>query len=154
MYRNIKHVENNKWVYVKFIYSEKATKFCKIFPLLLTVCTVVKSKGKISQNFVAFSEYMNFTTRVLGLYWLFMQRQICKFFRFINKSFNSLLTLNIGISAKIVPQFGLKNFFSCVFDTTQSIRSKVCSWLKQCFILDKFSLLFQVIFRLTSADIR
>ena len=46
---------------VKFIYSEKATKFCEIFPLLLTVCTVVKSKGKISQNFVAFSEYMNFT---------------------------------------------------------------------------------------------
>ena len=28
---------------VKFIYSEKATKFCEIFPLLLTVCTVVKS---------------------------------------------------------------------------------------------------------------
>ena len=33
---------------------------CEIFPLLLTVCTVVKSKGKISQNFEAFSEYMNF----------------------------------------------------------------------------------------------
>ena len=46
---------------LKFIYSEKATKFCEIFHLLLTVCTVVKSKGKISQNFVAFSEYMNFT---------------------------------------------------------------------------------------------
>ena len=30
-----------------------------IFPLLLTECTVVKSKGKISQNFVAFSEHMN-----------------------------------------------------------------------------------------------
>ena len=45
---------------VKFIYSEKATKFCEIFPLLLTVCTAVKSKGKISQNFVAFSKYMNF----------------------------------------------------------------------------------------------
>ena len=45
---------------VKFIYSEKATKFCKIFPLLLTVCTVVKSEVKISQNFVAFSEYRNF----------------------------------------------------------------------------------------------
>ena len=44
----------------KFIYSEKATKFCKISTLLLTVCTAVKSKGKISQNFVAFSEYMNF----------------------------------------------------------------------------------------------
>ena len=42
------------------LYSEKATKFCGIFPLLLTACTVVKSKGKILQNFVAFSEYMNF----------------------------------------------------------------------------------------------
>ena len=45
---------------LKFVYSEKATKLCEIFPLLLTVCTAVKSKGKISQNFVAFSEYMNF----------------------------------------------------------------------------------------------
>ena len=42
------------------MYSEKATKFCEIFPLLLTACTVVKSKGKILQNFVAFSEHMNF----------------------------------------------------------------------------------------------
>ena len=50
---------------VKFIYSEKATKFCEIFPLLLTVCTVVKCKGKISQNFVTFSEYMNFTNPFL-----------------------------------------------------------------------------------------
>ena len=33
----------------------------KIFALLLTVCSVVKSKGKISHNFVAFSENMNFT---------------------------------------------------------------------------------------------
>ena len=46
--------------WLKFIYSEKATEFCEIFTLLLTVCTVVKSKVKISQNFVAFSEYMNF----------------------------------------------------------------------------------------------
>ena len=45
---------------LKFIYSEKATKFCEIFPLLLTVCTVVQSKGKILQNFAAFSENMNF----------------------------------------------------------------------------------------------
>ena len=45
---------------LKFIYSEKATKFCEIFTFLLTVCTVVKSKVKISQNFVAFSKYMNF----------------------------------------------------------------------------------------------
>ena len=45
---------------LKFIYSEKATKFCKISTLLLSVCTVDKSKVEISQNFVAFSEYTNF----------------------------------------------------------------------------------------------
>ena len=48
------------------MYSEKATKFCEIFTLLLTVCTVVKSKVKISQNFVAFSEYMNFNVQQAG----------------------------------------------------------------------------------------
>ena len=42
------------------LYSEKATNFFEIFTLLLTVCTAVKSNVKISQNFVAFSEYMNF----------------------------------------------------------------------------------------------
>ena len=40
--------------------SEKATNFCEISPLLLPYVVPVKSKGKISQNFVAFSEYMNF----------------------------------------------------------------------------------------------
>ena len=44
---------------LKFIYSEKATKFCEIFT---TYLTTVKSEVKISQNFVAFSEYMNFKT--------------------------------------------------------------------------------------------
>ena len=44
-----------------FIYSEKATKICEIFTLLLSYVVPVKSKVKISQNFVAFSEYMNFT---------------------------------------------------------------------------------------------
>ena len=45
---------------VKFIYSEKATKFCEIFPFILSYLVPVKIKVKISQNFVAFSEYMNF----------------------------------------------------------------------------------------------
>ena len=45
---------------VKFIYSEKATKFCEISTLLLSYVVPVKSKVEISQNFVAFSEYMNF----------------------------------------------------------------------------------------------
>ena len=47
---------------LKFIYSEKATKFCEIFTLLLTTVHKVKRKVKILQNFVTFSEYMNCTT--------------------------------------------------------------------------------------------
>ena len=50
---------------VKFIYSEKATKFCEITTLLLSYVVPVKSKLKISQNFVAFSEYMNFKSKSL-----------------------------------------------------------------------------------------
>ena len=42
---------------LKFIYSEKATKFCEIFIALLSYVMLVKSKLTISQNFVAFSEY-------------------------------------------------------------------------------------------------
>jgi hypothetical protein len=45
---------------VKFIYSEKAWKCCEIFTLHLPKVHTVKSKVKISQTFVAFSEYMNF----------------------------------------------------------------------------------------------
>ena len=36
---------------LKFIYSEKATKICEISTLLLTVCTVVKSKVEIFAKF-------------------------------------------------------------------------------------------------------
>ena len=45
---------------INFIYSEKAKKFCKISTLLLSYLVPVKSKVEISQNFVAFSECMNF----------------------------------------------------------------------------------------------
>ena len=36
-------------IMIKFIYSEKVTKFCEISTLLLSVCTVDKSKVEISQ---------------------------------------------------------------------------------------------------------
>ena len=49
---------------LKFVYSEKATKFFEIFTLLLSYVVRVKSRVKISQNFVAFSEYMNFTMNI------------------------------------------------------------------------------------------
>ena len=45
---------------VKFIYSEKATNFCEISTVDLFYVVTVKSTVEISQNFVAFSEYMNF----------------------------------------------------------------------------------------------
>ena len=35
------------------------TKFCEIFPLLLTTVHTIKSKVDFLQNFVAFTEYMN-----------------------------------------------------------------------------------------------
>ena len=47
--------------FLKFIYSEKATKFCKISTLLFSYVVPVKSKAEILQNFVAFSGYMNFS---------------------------------------------------------------------------------------------
>ena len=43
----------------KFIYSDKATKFCEISTLLMIVLLTVKIEVEILQNFVAFSEYMN-----------------------------------------------------------------------------------------------
>ena len=49
-------------IFLKLIYSEKATEFCEISTLLLTGTTLDKSKVEISQNFMAFSEHMNFTT--------------------------------------------------------------------------------------------
>ena len=54
-------VQKNNQDLVKFIYSEKATKFCEISTSHLTAVHTFKSKVEISQNFVAFSEYMNFT---------------------------------------------------------------------------------------------
>ena len=56
---NLSMVCNN----LKFIYSEKATEFCEISTLLLSyVLSAIQKyvKVEISQNFVSFSDYMNF----------------------------------------------------------------------------------------------
>ena len=53
---------------LKFRYSEKATNFWKNVPLFLTLLISVKTFMRFFQNFVAFSEYLNFTdpcTRVM-----------------------------------------------------------------------------------------
>ena len=53
---------------VKFIYFEKATKFCEISTVDLSY--VVKSTAEIFQNFVAFSEYLNFKAFLLSFFLL------------------------------------------------------------------------------------
>ena len=45
---------------LKFVYSEKATKFSTLLLTFVYFFHTEKSKSEISQNFVAFSEYMNF----------------------------------------------------------------------------------------------
>ena len=61
----MKIFEQNFWVLssLKFIYSEKAKIFCEISTVDLSYAQLVTVKFtvEISQNFVAFSEYMNFT---------------------------------------------------------------------------------------------
>ena len=49
---------------LKFIYSEKATNFCKISTVNLSYVVMVKFKMEISQNFVAFSECINFNRMI------------------------------------------------------------------------------------------
>ena len=77
-YESCPHVPLFLWLMSKFKYSEKATKFCEILTLVLFYAVPVKSKVKISQNFVASSEYVNFTIKTgnnllkMG-YWLSKQ---------------------------------------------------------------------------------
>ena len=50
---------------LKFIYSEKGTKFCEISTVDLIGTPQDKPTEEISQNFVAFSEYMNFKAKFI-----------------------------------------------------------------------------------------
>ena len=57
--------KNNIGIKSSYTYSEKAKKFCEISTVDLSYVVTVKSTVEISQNFVAFSEYMNFSTTQL-----------------------------------------------------------------------------------------
>ena len=62
--RNVKiHTAATSFKVVKFIDSEKATIVCEI-SIVLSYVVTVKSSVEISQNFVAFSEYMNFICKL------------------------------------------------------------------------------------------
>ena len=58
MYANRK--AKKRPISLKFIYSEKASNFCEISTVDLSYVVTVKSTVEILQNFVAFSDYMNF----------------------------------------------------------------------------------------------
>ena len=60
IYVKISHLKSHGQVLlVKFKYSEKATKLCKISTVDLSYVVPVKSLVEISKKSVAFSEYMN-----------------------------------------------------------------------------------------------
>ena len=86
------------FLYLKFIYSEKATKSFEISALLLSYVVPVKSNVEISQNFVAFSEYMNFIEQFLLLRRLFMNGYLLGklFSRYMGKEKLQLCSLGLG----------------------------------------------------------
>ena len=53
---------SNDIVLIKFIYSEKATKFLRNLHLFCLVQHTVKKRWRFRKIFVAFSEYMNFNS--------------------------------------------------------------------------------------------
>ena len=84
-----------------FCLSEKARKFCEISTLLLTVLDTDKSKVEISQNFMAFSEFLtkyNQKTSFVKTIW-FVKRFIKaqKSF-FIKNAVNSSIDFNLIIA--------------------------------------------------------
>ena len=92
------HFDSNLPKFLKFIFSEKATKFCVISIVDLSYVVTVKSTVEISQNFVAFSEYMNFKTinllmRWFHESWIGTYLYICDgvFFGFFNKKLMVIL---------------------------------------------------------------
>ena len=59
----LNHCHNEDLQLLKFIYSEKAAKFCETSTLLLSYVVTDKSKVEISQNVLAFLEYMNMVAK-------------------------------------------------------------------------------------------
>ena len=137
---------SDKTCVIKFIYSEKATKFCEIFTLILSYVVPVKSKVKISQNFVAFSEYMNFNNvfylsiecrfclllqltkgpRMLhyrtGPFW----QQFHPFLHYNDAHIGSIGSLMIAVAAGIAAPVCLRN--RALFDPPNTVMSPLSTW--------------------------
>ena len=96
---------------LKLIYSEKATKFCEISTLLLTTVHTVKRKLEILQNFLAFSEYINFNY-FNSKPW--KRRQKHKLLR-EDQSVFMHENVKYTLIAKNLHTYNLKNEFICFF---------------------------------------
>ena len=69
---------------VKFIYSEKATNFCEIFTLLLTVCTVVKSGLlRIYELDIKYRRPKALHFSVYYQFWMYELSKYCSLFCFL-----------------------------------------------------------------------
>ena len=91
---------------LKFIYSEKVTKLCEISNVDLSYVVTVKSTVEISQNCVAFSEYMNFKWLNLKASCFQELLWICHIFIYMNQiifqnlNFCILVIFNVAHHAK------------------------------------------------------
>ena len=84
---------------VKFVYSEKATKFWEISTLLLSTVHTDKSKVEILPNFVAFSEYMNFNNNLARCFNMYMKNS-GKLFNF-NSYYKTRCWVNASSTASV-----------------------------------------------------
>ena len=81
------------WYYeglIKFRYSEKATEIGSVFQFFWHYLLSSNHKWKMGQNFVAFSEYLNFTRNfsIEGWFLLFCISAVCAYIGF--ESFHSI----------------------------------------------------------------
>ena len=106
---------------LKFIYSEMGTKFCEIFPLILTTVHTVKSKWKISQNFVAFSECMNFNFGFKVKHYFIFISVLNFFCNLVNRSLHFFCNILLGFyfnSRFYYPHLGVtfkSHHYLCIF---------------------------------------
>ena len=111
----------NKWTrtglipirFLKFIYSELATKICEI--------STFKSKEEISNNFVAFSEYMSFNMYISDIYLIWLDFSL--FFSRLSRNWLTSSTFSL------VRTKAMRITNTC---------SAQCKWKKHIFLLKEY----------------
>ena len=86
-------------MHVKFIYSEKATKFCEIFTLLLSCVVPVKSNVKISKNFVPSQNIWTLLDYFLFYFRQFTVKNPSDLYIYL--TFFSILSIELRLSLKV-----------------------------------------------------